>query len=242
MQKVVIIDDEAAGRTLIKQYLTEYPALIVVGEANNGVDAVRLINEFKPEVVFLDVQMPGLTGFEVLQRLDEMPQIIFSTAFDKYALQAFEVHAIDYLLKPYTKERFRQAVQRLNNAASSQQGIRSLTESLLNTAPFPEKILVQTGQRLITVSVADITWIEAEGDYSKLITPKGNHLSNLGISELERKLNPQQFIRVHRSAIVNLNAVREIQKQISSYDVIMQNGDVVRVSRSYMDNIRKLTY
>lgn len=242
MQKVVIIDDEAAGRTLIKQYLTEYPALIVVGEANNGVDAVRLINEFKPEVVFLDVQMPGLTGFEVLQRLDEMPQIIFSTAFDKYALQAFEVHAIDYLLKPYTKERFRQAVQRLSNAASSQQGIRSLTESLLNTAPFPEKILVQTGQRLITVSVADITWIEAEGDYSKLITPKGNHLSNLGISELERKLNPQQFIRVHRSAIVNLNAVREIQKQISSYDVIMQNGDVVRVSRSYMDNIRKLTY
>jgi two-component system, LytTR family, response regulator len=242
MQKVVIIDDEAAGRTLIKQYLTEYPALIVVGEANNGVDAVRLINEFKPEVVFLDVQMPGLTGFEVLQRLDEMPQIIFSTAFDKYALQAFEVHAIDYLLKPYTKERFRQAVQRLSNAASSQQGIRSLTESLLNTAPFPEKILVQTGQRLITVSVADITWIEAEGDYSKLITPKCNHLSNLGISELERKLNPQQFIRVHRSAIVNLNAVREIQKQISSYDVIMQNGDVVRVSRSYMDNIRKLTY
>lgn len=243
MQKVIIADDEAAGRTLIKQYLSDYPALISVGEANNGVDAVRLINEFKPEVVFLDVQMPGLTGFEVLQRLDEMPRIIFSTAYDRYALQAFEVHAVDYLLKPYTRERFRQAIMRLGSGEAVQPGLRSLTESLLSTAsPFPEKILVQTGQRLITVTVSDIVWIEAEGDYSKLITPKGNHLSNLGISELERKLNPQQFIRVHRSAIINLNAVREIQKQVSSYDVIMQNGDVVRVSRSYMDNIRKLTY
>ncbi len=243
MQKVILIDDEAAGRTLIKQYLNAYPSLIIVGEANNGVDAVRIINEFRPDLVFLDVQMPGLTGFEVLQHLDEIPRIIFSTAYDQYALQAFEVHAVDYLLKPYTGERFAQAVQRvLNPEGANIQKIQPLAESLINPATYPEKILVQTGNRLVTVAVSEIYWIDAEGDYAKLITAKASHLSNYGIGALETRLNPKQFIRVHRSAMINLHFVREIQKHISSYDVIMQNGDVVRVSRSYMDRIRELTF
>ncbi|CCH54079.1 Sensory transduction protein lytT [Fibrisoma limi BUZ 3] len=240
MQKVVIIDDEAASRTLIRQYLEAYPQLIVVGEANNGVDAVRQINEFRPDLIFLDIQMPGLTGFDVLKHLDEIPQIIFSTAYDQYALQAFDVHAVDYLLKPYTRERFAQAVNRISS--SSIQKIQPLAESLLSPSTYPEKILVQTGNRLLAVSVADILRIEAEGDYSNLVTNKGSFLSNYGISSLESKLNPQQFIRVHRSDIINLNFIREIQKYPSSYDVIMQNGDVVRVSRSYMDRIRELTF
>lgn len=249
MQKVIIIDDEAAGRTLIRQYLEAYPALIVVGEANNGVDAVRLINEFKPDLIFLDVQMPGLTGFDVLKHLDEIPQIIFSTAYDQYALQAFEVHAVDYLLKPYTRDRFAQAVQRVTDARTNNlQKIQPLAESLLMTATaasadrYPEKILVQTGNRLVTVTVANILRIEAEGDYATLVTGAGRHLSNYGISALEAKLNPQHFLRVHRSDIVNLHYVSEIQKYPSSYDVILQNGDVVRVSRSYMDKIRELTF
>lgn len=241
MQKVIIVDDEAASRTLIRQYLEGYPALIVVGEANNGVDAVRLINEFRPDLVFLDIQMPGLTGFEVLRHLAEIPQIIFSTAYDKYALQAFEVHAVDYLLKPYTRERFAQAVDRVNSAGGVSK-IQPLAESLLSPSAYPEKILVQTGNRLVAVDVADIMRIEAEGDYSRLITAKASFLSNYGISGLESKLNPQQFLRVHRSDIVNFNFIREIQKYPSSYDVIMQNGDVVRVSRSYTDRIRKLTF
>lgn len=244
MQKVIIIDDEAAGRMLIRQYLEHYPALIVVGEANNGVDAVRLINEFKPDLIFLDIQMPGLSGFDVLKHLDEIPQIIFSTAYDQYALQAFEVHAVDYLLKPYTRDRFAQAVQRVTDARSTNiQKIQPLAESILTTtAAYPEKILVQTGNRLVTVVVADILRIEAEGDYATLVTAASHHLSNYGISALEAKLDPRQFIRVHRSDIVNLNFIREIQKYPSSYDVIMQNGDVVRVSRSYMDKIRELTF
>ena len=250
MQKVILVDDEAAGRTLIRQYLAAYPSLIIVGEANNGVDAVRLINEFKPDLVFLDVQMPGLTGFEVLGHLDEIPRIIFSTAYDQYALQAFEVHAVDYLLKPYTRERFAQAVQRvLTTEGTTIQKMQPLAESLINPATppgqgrlYPEKILIQTGNRLITVSVSDIYWIDAEGDYAKLITAKTSHLSNYGIGALEVRLNPKQFIRVHRSAMISLNFIREIQKHISSYDVIMQNGDVVRVSRSYMDRIRELTF
>ncbi len=243
MQKVIIADDEAAGRILIKQYLADFPSLIIVGEANNGVDAIKLINEFKPDIIFLDIQMPGLTGFEVLKHIDEIPQIIFSTAYDKYALQAFEVHAIDYLLKPYTRERFKAAIQKLRNAEQQQQpNIQPLAESLINTAQYPEKILIQLNQKLITISLSDVLWIDADGDYSKLITTKGNYLSNYGISLLENKLNPQNFIRVHRSSIINLAFVKEIQKQISSYDVIMQNGDIVRVSRGYMENIKRLTY
>ena len=242
MRKVAVIDDEAASRTLIKQYLSEYPNLIVVGEANNGVDAIKIINEFKPDLIFLDIQMPGLTGFEVLQHLEEIPQIIFSTAYDKYALQAFEVHAVDYLLKPYTRERFKHAIQRIRNEEQPNP-IQPLAESLLiNSTHYPERILVQIGQKLINIAVTDIVWIEADGDYARLITLNGKYLSNYGISILEAKLNPNSFIRVHRSSLINLKYIKEVQKYPSNYDVIMQNNDVVRVSRGYMDNLKKLMY
>ncbi len=244
MQKIIIIDDEAAGRQLIREYLEDFPDLIVIGEANNGVDAIRLIREFKPDLIFLDIQMPGLNGFDVLTRLDEMPLVIFSTAYDKYALKAFEVHALDYLLKPYTRDRFSIAVQKaLNSLQNNLNSVQSLTESLLTPeSTYPEKILVQIGAKLVTVDLAEVIWIDAEGDYSKLITSKQRYLSNYGLGALEKKLDPRRFIRVHRSAIINLAFVQEIQKQISSYDVILQNGDVVRVSRGYMENIKRLTY
>ena len=244
MQKIIIIDDEAAGRQLIREYLEDFPDLIVIGEANNGVDAIRLIREFKPDLIFLDIQMPGLNGFDVLTRLDEMPLVIFSTAYDKYALKAFEVHALDYLLKPYTRERFSIAVQKaLNSLQNNLNSVQSLTESLLTPeSTYPEKILVQIGAKLVTVDLAEVIWIDAEGDYSNLITSKQRYLSNYGLGALEKKLDPRRFIRVHRSAIINLAFVQEIQKQISSYDVILQNGDVVRVSRGYMENIKRLTY
>ncbi len=244
MQKIIIIDDEAAGRQLLREYLEDFPDLIVIGEANNGVDAIRLIREFKPDLIFLDIQMPGLNGFDVLTRLDEMPLVIFSTAYDKYALKAFEVHALDYLLKPYTRDRFSIAVQKaLNSLQHNLNSVQSLTESLLTPeSSYPEKILVQIGAKLVTVDLAEVIWIDAEGDYSKLITSKQRYLSNYGLGALEKKLDPRRFIRVHRSAIINLAFVQEIQKQISSYDVILQNGDVVRVSRGYMENIKRLTY
>jgi two-component system, LytTR family, response regulator len=241
MQKVIIVDDEASGRTLLKQYLEEFPTLIILGEANNGVDAVKMINEFKPDIVFMDIQMPGLTGFDVIKHLDEIPQIIFSTAYDKYALQAFEVHAVDYLLKPYTRERFKTAINKLRNSDNALQ-MKPLAESIINTQSFPEKILISQNQKLLAISVADIIRIEAEGDYSKLVTAKNNFLSNFGISTLEVKLDPQKFIRVHRSSIINVDFIKEIQKYPNNYDVIMQNNDVVRVSRGYLENIKKMVY
>jgi len=242
MRKVIIVDDEASGRQLIKEYLADYSELILLGEANNGVDAVKIINEFKPDLVFLDIQMPGMTGFDVLTHLEELPQIIFSTAYDQYALKAFEVHAVDYLLKPYTKERFKVAVDRLKEN-TQQNKVRPLAESLLMDTPkFPERILVQTQNKLVTVALEEVIRIEAYGDYSKLVTGAKTYVSNYGISTLEEKLNDAIFIRVHRSSIINLNAVKELNKYTKSYDVTMKNGDVVRVSRGYMDNIKKLMY
>ncbi len=242
MKKVIIVDDEQAGRKLIKEYLEDFTDLIIVGDANNGVDAVKTINKFKPDLVFLDVQMPGMTGFEVLTHLEELPHIIFSTAYDQYALQAFEVHAVDYLLKPYTKERFRTAIEKLQ-ASAQENRVRPLAESLLmDKQNYPSRILVQSQNRLITIAVEEIIRVEAYGDYSKLVTIDGTFLSNYGISTLEEKMDNGVFIRVHRSSIINLNCVKELNKYTKSYDVTMMNGDVVRVSRGYMDNIKKLMY
>ena len=242
MRKVLIIDDESAGRQLIKEYISDYPNLVVLGEANNGVDAVKLINEFKPDLVFLDIQMPGMNGFDVLTHLEELPQIIFSTAYDQYALKAFEVHAVDYLLKPYTKERFRIAVEK-SNQSNDYGNIRPLAESLLmDNQKYPERILVQSQNKLITISLKDVIRIEAYGDYSKLITKEKTYLSNYGISTLEEKLDNAIFIRVHRSSIINLDKVKELNKYSKSYDITMTNGDVVRVSRGYMENIKKLMF
>lgn len=248
MKKVVIIDDEAPARSLLKEYLSNYPSMVIVGEANNGVDAIRVIEEFNPDIVFLDVQMPGMSGLEVLQKLKEMPKIIFSTAYDQYALDAFEHNAIDFLLKPYTHERFARAVDKvMHYGEENLNNIRSLAESLLQEAgagqsKYPSKILVQSKNKLVALDTESIIWIEAEKDYSNLVTLHQSYLSNYGIGQIASKLDPETFIRVHRSSIINLRFIKEIFKHPSSYDVKMSNGDVVRVSRSYLDNIKRLTF
>lgn len=242
MKKVIIVDDESSGRKLIKEYLEVFPELIVIAEENNGVDAVKSINKFKPDLVFLDIQMPGFTGFEVLSHIEEIPQIIFSTAYDEYALKAFEIHAVDYLLKPYTKERFNRAIARLESLNGLER-LQPLAESvLLGQSSYPDRILVNHNKKLITISAQDIIWIEAYGDYSKLHLKTYSYVSNYGISTLEEKLNPKNFIRVHRSSIINLQQVKEIDRYGKSYDVTMNNDEIVRVSRGYMDNLKDLIF
>lgn len=240
MKKVLIADDEESGRILIKEYLKDFPNLVLLTEVNNGVDAITEINRFKPDLIFLDIQMPGKTGFEVLGHLEEIPQIIFSTAYDQYALQAFEVHAVDYLLKPYTKDRFAKAVERLESSTNS---LSTLAQSvIMDKEKYPQRVLVQHNKKLITISVVDIIWVEAYGDYSKLHTDSATYISNYGISSLVEKLNPVSFLRVHRSSIINFEKVQELHKYGKSYDVTMHNGDVVRVSRGYMDAIKKIMF
>lgn len=243
--KAMVIDDEAPARQLLKEYLSQYQELVIVGEANNGVDAIRQIQELEPEIIFLDVQMPGLTGLEVLARLDELPLIIFSTAYDQYALEAFEHHAVDYLLKPYTKDRFSTAIQRLfERIQHPQEGIRSLAQDMVDkqTEDYPTKILVSKGNRLVAVHVPDIQHIRADGDYSTLQTADKKYLSQYGIGQIEQKLSPKLFLRVHRSAIVNIEYIKEIFKAGHAYDIRMQNGDVVHVSRSYAGKVKEMIF
>ncbi|MEM9920263.1 MAG: LytTR family DNA-binding domain-containing protein, partial [Bacteroidota bacterium] len=215
MKKIAIIDDEAPARSLLRGYLADYPSLVIIGEANNGVDAIQLIREFQPDIVLLDIQMPGMTGFEVLQKLQNVPQIIFSTAYDQYALKAFEVNAVDYLLKPYTKERFAKAIEKvLSSGDENLQKLKALAENLLieNAAQskYLSKILVQTKNKLTALNVSDIIWVDAEKDYSRLVTAQQSYLSNYGIGQVAEKLDPEIFIRVHRSSIINIHCVAEI--------------------------------
>ncbi len=241
MKKVIIVDDEKPARSLIKEFLESHKDLVIIEECNNGVDAVKAINTFKPDLVFLDIQMPGFTGFEVLQRLEKMPQIIFSTAYDQYAFKAFEVHAVDYLLKPFKQERFDEAIQKImNNDKSYLLQIQTLVNGLKEQETNLTNILVSVRNKLVNIPVNTITYIKADGNYAKLILEKDAHLTSYGLSKLEQKLNPQQFIRVHRSTVININAVKEAYNYPSSYELIMTNGDMVKVSRSYLENIRKL--
>ncbi|AXT19092.1 response regulator [Flavobacteriaceae bacterium AU392] len=239
MKKVVIVDDEKSGRALIKEYLENHKELILVGEANNGVDAIKIINEFKPDLVFMDIQMPGLTGFDVLEHLKELPTIIFSTAYDKYALQAFEVHAVDYLLKPYTRERFDKAISKLKE--NSPQHIVPLADQhIMSKTEYPDRMIVEKGAKYVTLATEEIYHIEAYGDYSKIYDQKETYISNRGISQLEKKLNPKQFLRIHRSSIVSLPAVREVSKYGKSYLLVLKNDAKVKVSRGYANKIKEL--
>lgn len=240
MKKVIIVDDEDPARLLVREYLKDYENLVLLDECNNGVDAVKSINTFKPDLVFLDIQMPGLTGFEVLKKLDHMPQIIFATAYDEYAFQAFQVHALDYLLKPYTRERFAEAIRLVEQRSDSYLSqIHNLVSSLNEQDSYLNNLLVSVRQKLINIPANDIIRIEANGDYANLITSGKNYLSNYGITALEAKLDPQVFTRVHRSAMINVNYIKEVYKYPSVYEVVMTNSDVVKVSRSYLENIRK---
>lgn len=242
IKKVLLVDDEAAARQLLKQYLEDLPDINVTAECKNGIEAIGLINVLKPDLVFLDIQMPGKTGFEVLQEIDFIPQIIFSTAFDQYALKAFEVNAVDYLLKPYTKERLIQALNKaLVKEKDVMKNLQALTESLQSKA-YPERILVEQGTRLISLVTDDVIWLEAEGDYTKIHTAKQAYLSNKGIGELESKLNPLKFKRIHRSAIIALAAITQINKEPSGPQVVLVNEKVIKVSRSYIESFKELIF
>ena len=247
----LIIDDEAPARLLVCQYLAEFPAFVVVGECADGLSAVAAIREQAPDVLFLDIQMPGLTGFDVLAQLDQVPAVVFCTAYDQYALGAFDAGAVDYLLKPYDRFRFGQAVARLlarATAPTPDAGLQRLLHylTLPPAAPepartYPTRLFVPRGARLKAVPVASIRWAEAAGDYCTLHTSTGSYLSNLGITALQERLDPSLFLRVHHSALVALNAVLTLERDGSSgYYATLEGGHTVRTSRLYAEVLRPL--
>jgi two-component system LytT family response regulator len=238
MTSVIIIDDEIPARDLIRHYLQTYPDIEIAGEADNGFTAMKLIRELNPQLIFLDVQMPKLTGFEMLELMDEPPAIIFSTAFDQYAIRAFELNAVDYLLKPYAKERFDSAMQkalnRMENGEWKMENEKKMIQSSLsipNSGNSLTRIAVKDRQQIHVIPVNDIDFIEADGDYVKLHTAKKAYLKEKTMKYFEENLPSQQFIRIHRSYIVNVNEVAKIELyEKDNYRVHLKNGECLKAS------------
>ncbi len=240
----LIIDDEKLARELLTEFLESFPEIELIGEAGNGTDGVALIDKLKPDLIFLDVQMPGMTGFEVLDEIDHEPYVIFTTAYDQYAIQAFEKNAVDYLLKPLDAERFRVAVGRALKRKKMEEGnLEDLLGSLRpvrDRSTYESHIFVQKSEKLFSLPVEEILHLEASGDYTIITTKSDQFVSSSGIGKLEEIMNPDKFIRVHRSTIVNINFLKEIERHFNGGMVVkMQSGKSFPVSRTYAKQIRK---
>jgi two-component system LytT family response regulator len=239
----LIIDDEPLARELLKEFLGQHPELTLMGECSKGTEAVDKIDELKPDLIFLDVQMPGMNGVDVLDEITHDPFVIFTTAYDQYAIKAFEKNAVDYLLKPIDHERFKLAVDRaIGRMNTDQNNVGELLRNMKteNRSSYDSHIFVQKSEKLINLSVEEIEHLEASGDYTILTTKNDQFVSSSGIGKLEEILNPDIFIRVHRSTIININSLKEIEKHFNGGMIVkMNNGKSFPVSRTYAKLIRK---
>lgn len=249
--RALIVDDEAPARSRIRQLLRHESDFSIVGECANGGQAVEAIQKERPDLVFLDIQMPRLSGLEVCKAVAaagvRLPLVIFVTAFDTYALNAFEVHAVDYLLKPFDQDRFRRALAhaRTQLARSRQVDVQSrLAAVLQDLAPGSnksERLVFKENGRIIFVRPENIDWIEADGNYVRLHTEEGAHYVRETLAGLESQLPPGKFMRISRSNIVNLDRVKELQPLFyGDYTVILHNGSRLSMSRSYRDRLESI--
>lgn len=235
MIRTILIDDESLARDIVKHYLSNFPDIEVVAECSDGFEGLKAITQHQPDFIFLDIQMPKINGFEMLELAENPPAVIFTTAFDEYAIKAFEVNAVDYLLKPIEQVRFEQAIRkisaRLNSADSN------ATEELLNSAALSpaqnNRVVVKKNGVIKIVAVGDIHYLEADDDYVKLSTAQGIFHKNKTMSFFERTLDPGQFIRIHRSYIINLAEVTRIElKEKDSYIVLLKSDIWLPVSKT----------
>ncbi|MFQ5823068.1 MAG: LytR/AlgR family response regulator transcription factor [bacterium] len=243
--RAVIVDDEDLAREMIKEYLSDHSEVEIVAECSNGAQAVKTINDLKPDLIFLDIQMPELSGFDVLNRLDTIPMVIFSTAYDKYAIQAFEVNAVDYLLKPYDRMRFNQAVHRALKGLGTHEGVSEQILGLLNhlreERQSVDRFWIRESGCLTPIKTGTIDWIEAMDDYVCLHVGKSKHLVNQTMRELEVKLDENKFMRIHRSTIVNLDRIKELRAVgDGSYQVILKDGTELSLSRGRAKKLREM--
>lgn len=264
--KAIIVDDERLARQELRSMLQRHPEIDIVAEAKNAIDAEEKIRTLSPDLVFLDIQMPGLNGFQVIHKLRELkqpiPMIVFVTAYDSYAIKAFDVHALDYLLKPADDERLGAALNKVREYYSTQhqdeqsQKLVSLVAELtgdnceeilrklangepVETNPYPDVLAIKDGSEVTRVNVQDIQWIDAAGDYMCVHALDGMHIMRKTMKELEQELNPQFFVRVHRSAIANIRFVKKLVSHISGeYHLILQNDTELKVSRSHRDKVK----
>lgn len=238
--RALIVDDEPLARRRIRRMLAHHADVEIIGDSANGREAILIIRDHAPDLVFLDVLMPEMDGFAVLESLDAeaMPLIIFVTAYDQFALRAFEVYALDYLLKPFDRQRFDKALQRAkarlaNEKSAINQRALALLEELRAQASHVERMVIKSGGRAFFLKTDEIDWVEAEGKYVRLHVGKESYLVREAISGLEAQLDPKKFLRIHRSTIVNIDRVRELQPWFhNEYRVILRDGTELMLSRS----------
>ena len=241
--KAIIIEDELPARELLEMYLSDIDDIEVVDTCENGFDGIKAISKHSPELIFIDVQMPKLTGFEMLELLDDYPQIIFTTAYDQFAIKAFDLNAVDYLMKPFSKERFLQALDKVRNRlkkqANSDIKVKKLIEKVKEESGTIERIFVKTGSRIDVIPISEIIRIDAQDDYAEIITKEKSYLKKETMNFLEKNLPPSNFIRVHRSSIINSDYMDKIEKYgKESYLVILKDGSRVKVSKSRIKELR----
>jgi len=242
--KTVIIDDEPPARELILEYLAEEDEVDVQAVFGNPVKAISYLNTHTIDLLFLDIQMPKINGFELIEQLETLPEIIFSTAYDKYAIRAFQINAVDYLLKPYTRQRFNEALNRVFNKEEPEkqrwERIKTLATQAQKKEHYPKRMFVRIGKKIVAVEMEDIIWIKAEGDYSEIHTHEQSLLCSTGLGRLEEKLDPERFIRVHRSYIIASDKIKSLESDGGGFSGTMSDGSTIRISRSKADKIRDL--
>ena len=232
MIHTILIDDEPLARSIVKEYLSSYDEIKIVQECNDGFEGVKAIAQHKPNLIFLDIQMPKINGFEMLELIENPPFVIFTTAFDEYAIKAFELHAVDYLLKPFSKERFDKAVQKW----MGQQHAQKNTAVLLENTSQPEerqRIVVKKGNNIVIVPVHSVHYIEAFDDYVKVYTKEGFYLKKKTMTHYEKVLDPGEFVRIHRSFLLNLHELTRIEPmEKDNHVALLKSGVRVPLSQS----------
>lgn len=252
--RTIIADDEQLSRNYIRKLLSAHENLELICECRNGLETVNAVLQHQPDLLFLDIQMPDLNGFDVIHEISKdvkMPFIIFATAYEQFALKAFEVSAVDYLLKPFTEERFNEAVRKTvgqlekNKLAEANTAIEALVKlynrekGISAAEQYPSRMLIKANKKLFFIDNTDIRRLEASGDYVKVYTRDQVHLVNDSLNKLENSLDPAVFVRVHRSHIVNLNFISEFRPYFNGeYILLLSNGHEVKLSRSYKEKIR----
>lgn len=240
--RILVVDDEPVARAGLRAMLTAFDWVEVVGEAADGEAALEEINRLQPELVFLDVQMPGMLGTEVLSRMELQPFVIFTTAFSQHAVNAFELGAVDYLLKPFGPGRLSAAMERIRAAIGEPAGVGALERltGALSSGPI-SRLFVRTGGSLVPLMITDVEWFEADGDYVIAHTDVKQHPLNLSLNRLEERLDPKRFVRVHRAHIVNLDRVRAFRRDSrGNLEAELINGGRVPVSRARAQELRSL--
>ena len=243
--RVAIVDDEAPARGLLREYLAAHPGVEVVAECSNGFEAVKRLGELAPDVVFLDIQMPKLDGFEVLELLERPPVVVFVTAYDEYALRAFEVHAVDYVLKPVTRERLAaalgQARARLGAEAAPTPSPATLAAAARPPGQYVERLLVKDGPNVHVIPVDRVDWLEAQDDYVGIHAEGRTHLKPQPLAEVAAGLDPARFVRVHRSYVLNVERLARLELYAKdSYLAVLKDGKQLPVSRAGHARLKEL--